>query len=149
MVAIEASPAELEALLSRQAASIDKDLTGPFKVLSVSGKGTEAVGCEVTAYRLVPVDPDNSALRDVFVPLPVPGRVELSKDGSVTASSFPQPEPAELREARMFARDLIEQGSVRGLSSQSRGPLQGRPTHEIQQDAAGRRIIRRIGYALR
>ena len=145
----DARPAEIEALLSQQGTSIGHDVSGPFKVLSVSRKGRDGLHCEVTAYRLVPVDPENPALRDVSVPLPVSGWVELGKDGSVEAASFPQATPAELEEARMFARDLIERGSVRDFPSKPHGPLRGRPTHEVQTDAAGRRIIRRIGYAVR
>lgn len=149
MEVFNARLSELEALLSQHAALIGQDLTGPFKVLSASRTGAGAVRCEVTAYRLVPVDPENPALREVLVPLPVSGWIELRADGSVAASSLSQPGPGEFEEARIFARDLIEQGSVRGLSSQTHGPLGGRPTHELQTDAAGRRIIRRIGYTLR
>ncbi len=149
MGVLDAKPAELEALLSRQAASIDADLTGPFKVLSVARSGKEAVRCQVTACRLVPVDPGDPALRDVAVPVPASGWIELRADGTVTASSVSQPGPDEVREARVFARDLIERGSVRGLSGDPAGPLRGRPTHELQMGAGGRRIIRRTGYTTR
>lgn len=149
MGVLDARPHELEALLSQRAESLRPDLTGPFKVLSVSRRGADAIRCEVTACRLVSVDPEDPALRDVSVPLPVAGWIELRGDGSVAASSMAQPGPGELQEARMFARDLIEQGSVLGLSDQPHRPLPGRPTHELQTDAAGRRVIRRTGYTLR
>ena len=149
MGVLDARPAELETLLSQRAASLGQDFTGPFKVLSVSRSGTDAIRCQVTACRLVPVDPEDPALRDVSVPLPVSGWIELHSDGSVAGSSMAPPGPSELHEARMFARDLIEQGLVLGFSNRPRRPLRGRPTHELQTDAVGRRIIRRIGYTLR
>lgn len=149
MGVLNARPDELEAFLSQRAASLGPELTGPFKVLSVARRGTDVIRCEVTACRLVSVDPEDPALRDVSVPLPVAGWIELRGDGSVTAASMAEPGPDELREARLFARDLIEQGSVRGLSDRPRRPLPGRATHELQTDAAGRRVIRRIGYNLR
>ena len=149
MGVLDARPDELEALLSQPAEPLGPELTGPFKVLSVSRRGADAIRCEVTACRLVSVDPEDPALRDVSVPLPVAGWIELHGDGSVAASSMAEPGRGELQEARTFARDLIEQGSVRGLSARSRRPLSGRPTHELQTDAAGRRVIRRIGYNLR
>lgn len=146
---LDEKPAELEAFLSKHAGAIGPDVAGPFRVVSVSRTGKDAVRCEVTAYRLVPVDPADPTLRDVSVPVPVSGWVELRADGSVAGSSLPGPAPEEVREARVFARDLVERGSVRGLSTGPGGPPRGRPTHELQADAEGRRIIRRIGYNLR
>ncbi len=149
MRVLDAKPAELESLISSRSKSIDPHVAGPFRVVSVSRAGKDAVRCEVTAYRLVPADPADPPLRDVLIPVPVSGWIELRADGSVAASSLPPPGPDEVREARVFARDLIEHGSVRGLSTGPTGPLRGRPTHEIQADAEGRRIIRRIGYTVR
>ena len=149
MGVLDERPDELEILLSRRAAALGQDFTGPFKVLSVSRSGTDAIRCEVTACRLVPVDPQDPALRDVSIPLPVSGWIELHSDGSVAASSMAEPGPSELQEARIFARDLIEQGMLLGLSKRPPRPARGRPTHELQTDATGRRVIRRIGYSLR
>jgi len=149
MGVLDARPAELETVISQQAAALGQDLTGPFKVLSVSRRGANAIRCEVTACQLVPVDPEDPAFRDVSLPLPVSGWIELRADGSVAASSVAQPGPSELQEARMYARDLIEQGLVMGLSKRPHRPIRGQPTHKLQGDTAGRRIIRRIGYALR
>ena len=149
MGVLDAKPAELEAFLSSRSSSIHPDVAGPFRVVSVARTGQDAIRCELTAYRLIPVDPADPALFDVSVPVPVSGWIELRADGSVAASSLQHPGPEEVREARVFARDLIERGSVRGLSTGPGGPLRGRPTHALEADAAGRRIIRRIGYNLR
>ena len=149
MGVLDAKPAELEAILSRQAASIDPDLAGPFKILSVAPSGKEAVRCEVTACRLVPVDAGDPAPDDIVVPVPASGWIELRADGTVAVSSVSRPGPEEVREAQVFARDLVAQGAVGGLPGGPGGRPRGRPTHELQTDAQGRRIIRRIGYTIR
>ncbi len=134
---LNAEPEELEALLARQMPSIDPELAGPFRVLSVSPGGKDVVRCEVAAYRLVAVDPADPALRDVSVPVPVSGWVELCADGSQAARSLPPPLPEAVHEARLFARDLIARGAVSGLPAGGEGRPRGRPTHEVQADDAG------------
>lgn len=144
---LDAGPEKLEALLAERMPSTDPDLAGPFRVLSVSPGGADRVRCEVAAYRLVPVDPADPTLRDVSVPVPVSGWVELRPDGSPAACSLPPPAAEAVREARLFARDLVEQGAVRGLGRRGKGRPPGRATHEVQTDGAGRRVIRRAGFA--
>lgn len=144
---LEADPGKLEVQLTGQLPSVDPNITGPVRVLSVSRSRPDAVRCEITAYRLVALDPADPALRDVCVPVPVSGWVELHADGSQVACSLPQPPPEVVREARLFARDLIARGAVSGLPAGAEGRLRGRPTHEVQADDAGHRIIRRVGFA--
>ncbi len=144
---LEADPGKLEVQLTGQLPSVDPDITGPIRVLSVSRSRPDAVRCEVTAYRLVALDPADPALRDVYVPIPVSGWVELRADGSQVACSLPPPPPEAVREARLFARDLIARRAVSGLPAGGEGRQPGRPTHEVQADDAGRRIIRRVGFA--
>jgi hypothetical protein len=149
MAPLDADPAALETFLESRGASIDPDLTGPFRVVSVSRGARGTVSCELTAYRLVPVEPADPALRDVSVAVPVAGRIELAADGSILASSLPAPGADEVRQARAHAKDRIEQGSVRGITPASVRRPPGRPTHELRTEAGGRRVIRRIGFDAR
>ncbi|HET7875384.1 MAG TPA: hypothetical protein VFN71_07640, partial [Methylomirabilota bacterium] len=86
-------------------------------------------------------------LRDVFVAVPVSGWVELRADGAIARSGLPRPGPEDEREARAFARGLIERGAVRGLAPARREGPPARPTHEIRSEADGRRVIRRVGFS--
>ena len=103
-------------------------------------------GFEVSASRLVPLDSNDPVLADVYVPVPWTGHVSLAADG--TAESAPPVDDDTTREVQAWARNLIASGAVRGIaaSAPSYGPPI-RPTHEIIDDATGRRVLRRIGFA--
>lgn len=112
---------------------------------SVSPTSTDAE-YEVSASRLVALESDDPALMDVYVPVPWTGYVSLATDG--TAESAPPVDDDTTREVQAWARNLIASGAVRGVvaSAPSYGPPI-RPTHEIVDDATGRRVLRRIGFA--
>ena len=149
MAATRRGSPDLEAQLSRAAASLAPDAAGPIQVLArVPVDGGER--CEIAAQRLVAVSPETAGLRDVYVAVPVSGSVELRADGGVARAALAEPDAEALREARTFALGLVEAGCVRGLTaakSQSPAGLRSRPTHELRTDAQGRRVIRRIGFA--
>jgi hypothetical protein len=137
--------AELEARLSRMVSSLDPSLTGPVQVLTTS-KETGGQRCQIGAQRLIPVSPEAAQLKDIYVAIPVSGWVEIGDDGTLARASLPDPDPETVREARAFAMGLIEGGCVRDLGSTASPRVGGRPTHELQTDAAGRRVLRRIGF---
>lgn len=142
-----ASPEELATRLNSLLPSLGPDLTGPVHVISVSPAGGAALSCEFTAQQLVPVDPTDDDLARVFITAPIHGSVTFGEKGEVADHSLSTADTATIVEVRTFAADLLESGAVKGLSK-ARAPHPGtRPTHEIQTDAAGRRIIRRIGFA--
>jgi hypothetical protein len=143
----EQDPGALAAALERDPSSIDRDVTGPVKVLSVSAAPHGGLEGEVSAMQLVPLDAEGPELVDVFIPLPVNATVSLASDGTLKASALPKPSPETVREVRAWARNLIANGQVRGVarSAPSYGPP-GRPTHELVPDSHGHRVIRRIGF---
>jgi hypothetical protein len=122
------------------------DADGPVEVLDSASPTASDDGYEVSASRLVPLGSDDSALADVYVPVPWTGHVSLAADG--TAASAPPLDDDTTREVQAWARNLIASGAVRGVAATaaSYGPPV-RPTHEIVDDANGRRVLRRIGFA--
>jgi hypothetical protein len=138
--------------LSARERELDADLRGPFQVLAATDQDGH-IRCEVSASRLVSVDPDDEALQDIVVPVPVVGAVELDRERSIVGSSFGEPGPDETREARAFAKGLLARGVVRGYDApagavrvmRGRGPGT-RVTHELVEDPSGRRVLRRVGF---
>jgi len=151
MAASRRTRTELAARLAAAPESLAPDVAGPIEVLSrAPAPGGERV--EIAARRLVALDPGRAELRDVYVAVPVSGAVELGADGAIARVALAEPDAEAQREARAFARDLVESGCVRGLApAAARGPAgshpPARPTHELCTDAQGRRVIRRIGFA--
>jgi hypothetical protein len=144
MAASRGTRIDLAAQLSAAPESLAPDATGPVEVLSrASAGGGERV--EIAAQRLVAVDPESPELRDVYVALPVSGSVELRADGGIARAALGEPDAEALREARSFARGLVETGCVRGLAPSGTAHA-SRATHEVQTDARGRRVIRRVGF---
>lgn len=124
------------------------DAAGPVHVLGASATATGATDYEVSAHRLVPVDPDDPDLAEVFVAVPVTGHLRLAPDGTASAELAEVDELAA-HEARAWARSLIVSGAVAGVTAA--GPTYGPPqraTHELVEDASGRRVLRRIGFNL-
>jgi hypothetical protein len=132
--------------LQRSLAAAVPDADGPVSVLEASSPTSDDNGYEVSASRLVALGSDDPALADVYVPVPWTGHVSLASDG--TAESAPPVDDDTTREVQAWARNLIASGAVRGVvaSAPSYGPP-NRPTHEIVEDANGRRVLRRIGFA--
>jgi hypothetical protein len=137
---------DLGARLSGAASALAPDVAGPIQVLGRSPlDGGER--CEIAAQRLVAVDPEAPGLLGVCIAVPVSGSVELYRDGALGRVALAEPDAEALREARSFAKGLIEGGLVRGLGPAAAPARRARPTHELQTDAQGRRVIRRIGFS--
>ena len=129
------------------------DLTGPVQVLESTPTADGGATYQVSATRLVPVDEQDPDLASVYIPVPVTAEVKVDDHDSVVGVEVPDPDPSTDREARAFGRSLIDNGAVRGLGS--RGPVKrgpsgppSRSTHEVTTDPAGRRVIRRTGFAV-
>ena len=124
-------------------------LTGPVTVLASESVAEGMTRVEIQASRLVPLDPDDPVLAEVSIPVPVPATVVVDGSGRLEAvESTPLDDETE-HQARSFARNLVANGAVRGVSASGRvkrGPP-SRPTHEVALDARGRKVIRRIGFA--
>lgn len=99
---------------------------------SASADQTDQTG-DPGVERLVPLDVDDPALADIYVP--VPGVAEADSAGVAD-------------EARAWARNLLASGGVAGIAATvtSYGPPH-RPTHELVEDAQGRRVLRRVGFS--
>jgi hypothetical protein len=148
MKRIGTAPEDVQTFLAGHEQLLGPDVVGPFRVSAVSRIGGDLVRCEVAAHHLISADPHDSASRDIYVPVPVSGWVELHLDGTLVAKSLGVPGHAETREARVFAQDLLRGGSVEGLpATRSPGP-RPRPTHILRTEVGGRRVIRRIGFSL-
>lgn len=129
------------------------DLTGPVQVLETTPTADGGETYQVSASRLVPVDDQDPDLASVYIPVPVTAAVEVDDHDSLVGVAVPDPDPSMDREARAFTRNLIANGAVRGLTRSGpvrRGPggPPPRSTHEVTTDPAGRRVIRRTGFAL-
>ena len=126
------------------------NLTGPVTVLASKTGPEGETRVEIQASRLVPIDPDDPVLADVCIPLPAPATVVIDDAGRLAAVETGPPDEEADRQARAYARNLVANGAVRGLAVTSgpvrRGPP-SRPTHEVETDARGRKVIRRIGFA--
>jgi hypothetical protein len=142
----EEQSATAEDELKRSLMAAVPDADGPVEVLDSASPTTSHGGYEVSASRLVALGSDDPALADVYVPVPWTGHVSVARDG--TAEPAPPVDDDTTREVRAWARNLIVSGAVRGVaaSAPSYGPP-NRPTHEIVDDANGRRVLRRIGFA--
>jgi hypothetical protein len=124
-------------------------LTGPVTVLDSHAGDDGDTRVDIQASRLVALDPDDPALADVSIPLPVPATVVVNDAGKLTAVETGPADDESDRQARAYARNLVANGSVKGLAATGRvrrGPPT-RPTHEVAVDARGRKVIRRIGFA--
>ncbi len=132
--------------LQRSLMAAVPDADGPVEVVDSASPTSSDEGYEVSASRLVPLGSEDSALADVYVPVPWTGHVNLATDD--TAESAPPMDDDITREVQAWARNLIASGAVRGVAATaaSYGPPT-RPTHEIVDDASGRRVLRRIGFS--
>ena len=122
------------------------DAGGPLTIVGSMQESAGGTEYEVSANRLVALDPDDPELADIFVPVPVSGHVNLAPDGATNAELASVDEETE-REVRAWARSLIANGKVAGLAASiaSYGPPR-HPTHELVVDANGRRVLRRTGF---
>lgn len=125
-------------------------LAGPVTVLSEAPGHAGGTTYQVAASRLVDIDESDPALAGVSIPVPVTAAVEVDGKGSLVGVSVPDADPSADREARAFTRNLIANGSVKGIARGGpvrRGPPT-RATHEVTTDEEGRRIIRRTGFTI-
>jgi hypothetical protein len=127
-------------------------IDGPLRIVSSVADEGGGTTYQVTASALVLVDPDTPALAGISIPVPVDATVTVDRHGAVGGVSMTPVDADTIREARAFARTLIETGAVRGLGLQSAagGPAAGSParqTHEIATGPDGARVIRRMGFA--
>lgn len=142
----------LKAALDRHVDGRGRRLAGSPLVLSSATGADGGRTYQVSTSILVPIDDRNPALRDVSIPVPVTASVRLDRDGAVGQVDVPAVAAASAREARAFARALIQSGAVRGLPPTGRvrrsaGPPV-RPTHELVTDETGARVIRRTGFTI-
>jgi hypothetical protein len=141
----------LEAALAAHTTG-ETSIRGPVHVLSSAAAEDGATTYAVTASTLVPLDADDPALDGVAIPLPVDATIVLDRDGSIADVSVAPVDPGAIREARAFARTLIDNGAVRGLPSPGpSGPAVGPParaTHQLTTEADGVKVIRRVGYSI-
>jgi hypothetical protein len=96
---------------------------------------------------LVPLGSDDPSLANVYVPIPSAGISEAGIADAGAADAAPADDEIT-REAQAWARNLIASGAVAGIAATapSYGPPH-RPTHEIVEDAQGRRVLRRVGFS--
>jgi hypothetical protein len=124
------------------------ELTGPVTVLASEPAPDGATRLDIQASRLVSLDPDDPALADVSVAVPVPATVVVGETGRLEMVEVQPLDDETERQARAYVRNLVTNGSVRGLAAAGpvrRGPP-SRPTHEVALDSRGRKVIRRIGF---
>jgi hypothetical protein len=79
-------------------------------------------------------------LQEVYVAIPVKGKVTRSRKGKVRSVAPKQPSAEEVAEATSFVRSLATHGQIAGQGGK---PAMG-PTHEIETDKKGkRRLVRK------
>ncbi len=148
--AMDADGIERLLTTSRTRSVSSSGLTGPVTVLSEAARDGGGATYQVSASRLVAIDDDDPNLAGVSIPVPVNAAVEVDGDGSLVGLTVPDDDEETDREARAFARNLVANGSVRGLAAA--GPARRGPpthaTHEVTTDDQGHRVIRRTGYSI-
>lgn len=140
---------DLDAALVAQAQRMEPALTAPLRVVAERRQRSGTTIYEVSARRLVPVDEGDPTLQALFIAVPASCELEMGPTGLSRVTLAPA-DDAAVREARAFVRNLVANGSVRGVDAPAghvrRGPAMGRPTHEVRTDQAGRKVIERIGF---
>jgi FMN phosphatase YigB (HAD superfamily) len=128
-----ANKRNLEMALRPAAASFDIDLR---TVDTVSGRTLRG-----TAKQLVPLRAaDLGFLQGVHVPLSVGVEMRLDADGRIRDVRTDAPDPGDLDEASDFARSLLSNRQVAGIAAAPSVPGM-LPTHDIQTDPSGRRLL--------
>lgn len=143
----KSKPEDAKAAAAQSLEKAIPDATGPVEVTRESNSRGQTE-YRVTASRLIPADPEDPALADVYVAVPVTGRLLLTAEGKAVEADLADVDPDAAREARAWVKSLIASGAVANVKSSA--PRYGppiRPTHEICEDSNGRRILRRIGFA--
>ena len=137
---------EVAAALEQMIEAELPDAGGPLTIVGSTSASAGGTDYEVSANRLVALDPDDPELADVYVPVPVSGHVSLAAGGETNTELGVIDEDTE-REVRAWARSLIANGKVAGMAATvaSYGPPR-RPTHELVVDSNGRRVLRRSGF---
>lgn len=84
--------------------------------------------------------PGFKSLQEVYVAIPIKGKVTRGEKGKVRSAKPKQPSTEELAEATSFVRSLATHGQIAGQGGK---PAMG-PTHEIETDKKGnRRLVRK------
>jgi hypothetical protein len=131
--------------IAEDAPALRADLTGPIRIEATSSTASGGQVCRGTGTVFVPVERDPDG---IGVALPVRLTATLDADGRVTSLNIDEPSPAELTQAAAYGRSILATGAVRGHpSARVRRGMGSRPTHEIQTDSNGRRVLVRIGFA--
>ena len=142
----------IAARISEAAGELEPSLEGPVQVLAVEPAEQGGSTAQVSATRMIPASDDDPGLADVYVAVPVTGRVELDAKGRVRSVGLEEVSAESTREARAYVRNLVATGAVRGASATGHGPARRGPptraTHEVVTDERGRRVLRRIGFTI-
>jgi hypothetical protein len=121
---------------------------GPKFDVASAEKDGDATTYQLTGEHLVELD-DTDRAHPLNVAIPVPITVRARRNTILDVKAA-EPSADEERQARMFAKDLIARGAVKGLSGSDDDPgPPRRPTHAIYVLADGRRVIRRLGFDIR
>jgi len=83
-------------------------------------------------------DPKLGPLAGVHVQLPVVARVHLDAQGGIERVEGGAPDPHDVQAACQMVESLVSSGQVTGT-----GPAGPGPTHVVETDAQGRRLLRR------
>lgn len=106
-----------QALVGRQGVAAGAtELVGPVRVLETIPSADGGTTYQVSASRLVPVDDDDPDLASVYIPVPVTAAVEVDGHDTVVGVAIPDADPSLDHQARVFTRNLIANGAVRGLA---------------------------------
>src|SRR5215813_8643050 len=124
----------LEASVREYTAAVHPSLND----IRVSPAGPE--GVEVRGSTWTPLDAaDLGELRGVHVQMPVRFQVSFDDHGRLREVGNPQPTAADLSEATQHVRSLLSSGQVASTGTES--PLG--PTHVVETDSEGRRLLKR------
>jgi hypothetical protein len=111
-----------------------------IELLSFSRKDQDKL--EVYANRLQPVVlPDDG---EVFIPVPVTLDLELDDQQQIKAYNYRKSDEAMLNHASSFVRTLYDNGQVFGLNRRA----VSNPSHKVEVNEKGQRIIKRKGFSI-
>ena len=99
-----AESADVAAALEQLIEAELPDAGGPLTIVGSTSESAGGTEYEVSANRLVALDPDDPDLAGVYVPVPVNGHVSVAPDGAANAELAPLDEEPSARSAPGRAR---------------------------------------------
>ncbi len=111
-----------------------------FEVLSYSKKNDDAIDVAVKKLHRINTQHDG----ELYIPVPTTLQVKLDTSNIIQSLKENVINPNVIVDAEQFVKNLIDNGQLSGITGQS----SSYPTHKIEINAEGQRVIRRNRFSL-